>query len=140
MYIDFTNQTYHDVGYPLSISRYLVGADPVKVISAEPTLHPHDKRVDVAGRAILAFPNDVVGEIYYHARKPGWGPLNLAPDAPTFNAEVQCEGGIVKLTNFVFPSLYNSVEIIPKKGNGRVENVYTFKDGSQGEEWWSTFV
>jgi len=44
------------IGYTLSMSRYLSGADPTKVISAKAETHPTFPQIDIATTAMLAFP------------------------------------------------------------------------------------
>jgi len=42
--------------YTLSVSRYLSGADPTKVISTKSDVHPKGPQIDTATTATLAFP------------------------------------------------------------------------------------
>jgi hypothetical protein len=58
--VQFFAQLSHDgpglIGYTLSMSRYLSGADPTKVISAKAETHPKFPQIDLATTATLAFP------------------------------------------------------------------------------------
>ena len=58
------------------------------------------------------------------------------------NVEARCEGGVVKLTNFVVPTLWHELRT-EKWGEGKkevkVEKAFT-KEGWKGEDWWMTCV
>jgi hypothetical protein len=58
--VQFFAQLSHDgpglIGYTLSMSRYLSGADPTKVTSARAETHPKFPQIDLATTATLAFP------------------------------------------------------------------------------------
>ena len=63
---------------------------------------------------------------------------------PDAKMRVECENGDLEILNFVGPTFYHSIKVRVKDSNGkykkeRVEKAYTFKDGSKGEEWWTTY-
>ena len=97
------------------------------------------KLIDAGTRASLAFPNDVTAEIECHARWDGWGPFGLLPRFPNVNVEARCEGGTVKLSNYVLPSQFHElrtekwVDGNKKKRQVKVEKVFT-KEGWKGED------
>lgn len=133
-------------GYPLMAIRYVASANPTSVLSAQAELFPESKangdvlkkKIDIGAEASLAFPNDVTGTIKCHAALPGWGPLGLIPRLPDMGLVAECEGGTVQISNYIAPSAFHKIEVIPK-GNGkkRVETAYVFRDG-KGEDWWAT--
>jgi len=97
------------------------------------------KKIDIGTEASLAFPNDVTGSIKCHYFWPGWGPFGLLPKFPDASIIAECEGGTVSIQNFVTPTTWHRIEVVPKgKGEKRVETAYVFKDG-KGEDWWTTY-
>ncbi|KZP21092.1 NAD(P)-binding protein [Athelia psychrophila] len=133
--------------YPLSALRYSTSANPTAIFSetvrtissASDTGH----LIDLATTAILSFPNDVTGTIHCDLAIPSWGPFGLIPSMPDMKLKVDCEGGSVELFNFPLSSYYHSITVTVKDGKGglrkRVEKAYTFEDGRNEEEWWSTY-
>lgn len=128
-------------------SRFIVGANPVSVLSAEadPYLectvegHRHNA-IDTGMSASLQFPKDITADIMCNIRLPGWGPFGLIPQLPIFDVEANCEGGKVYCRNFEIASAWHYIAVNPSAGSKtkkRVEKAYTFKDG-KGEDWWST--
>lgn len=69
----------------------------------------------------------------------------IVPHPPQVRAIVKCDGGDVELYNFVLPTLYHSLTVRTRSGEGyktRVEKVYTFSQGKmrgKGEAWWLTY-
>lgn len=133
----------HSPGYPLTTVRLIVGAEPLSIISAQSQLVPNPKneeikrKIDVSTTASLEFPDDVVGSITCHSQLPGWGPFGLLPRIPDVNLEVTCEGGTVKLFNYVAPTAYHYIAVTPKAGKKRTEKAYEFADG-YGQASWTT--
>ncbi|KAG6848333.1 hypothetical protein H0H93_001136 [Arthromyces matolae] len=143
-----------DMGcYTVSVLRYLASSEPISVLSAEHALYvppgspPSFKpTIDRSTTASLAFPNDVTASLKCDlATPPKFG---FIPTMPEVIVTVTLEGGEIELFNFVVPTLYHSLKVTPKSGNGnkkgkaRVEKVYTFKDGGmdgKGEDWWTTY-
>lgn len=123
--------------------RFITGAEPTNVVSASSQLVANPKkeeakeRVDVSTTASLAFPDDVLGSIHCHTLQPGWGPFGLLPSIPDIYVEAICEGGYIKIFNYVLPSAYHYITVNPKGGKKRTEKAYTFADGF-GKASWST--
>lgn len=133
-------------GYALGMIRHMASANPTSVLSAQSELFPESKangdvlkkKIDIGTEASLAFPNDVTGSIKVHYFWPGWGPFGLLPRFPDSRIIAECEGGTVSIQNYVTPTTWHSIEVIPKgKGEKRVETAYVFEDG-KGEDWWTT--
>ena len=134
----------------MNVLRYLSGENPTSVLSATPTVYippgsppSFESKVDRAMTATLAFPNDITGTIVTDLDLPLT--LGFIPKIPWASVEVECEGGIIQVTNFVLPTLYHSVKIIKKSGKkkkeSRSETIYTFADAKlegKGEAWWLT--
>ncbi|KAF5364707.1 hypothetical protein D9758_005524 [Tetrapyrgos nigripes] len=136
--------SFMDMGtYNLNCLRYL-GGNPTQILSAN-AVPSHDPKVDRGMTVTLALPNDIIGTMTCDFGIP-WK-WNLIPSMPVLNATVECEGGSVKLSNFVMPTLYHSITVNKKKATGtdtvtRTEAVYKFSDAKmegKGEEWWMTY-
>ncbi|KAI5121620.1 hypothetical protein M0805_001150 [Coniferiporia weirii] len=134
-----------DMGcYPLAMTRYVVGTEPVSVLTAQAELFPGRKddeskrNIDIGTTASLVFPDDITASIVCHTRWHGWGPFGLLPRIPDLSLIATCEGGTVEIYNYILPSGYHSITVKPTKGKKRVEKVYVYEDGV-GEEWWSTY-
>ena len=126
------------------IVRTLAGTEPISVLSASATPFTNGsdeqrRTIDVGTEAGLEFPSDVTAEIACHSRRPGWGPLGLLPHFPEIKVEATCEGGRIEFTNFLFPNVYNKIQVTTTSGKRRDEWAYTFDDGV-GEDWWLTSV
>lgn len=67
----------------------------------------------------------------------GGGPFGLLPSIPDIYVEAICEGGYIKIFNYVLPSAYHYITVNPKGGKKRTEKAYTFADGF-GKASWST--
>jgi hypothetical protein len=55
---------------------------------------------------------------------------------------VECEGGKIKLSNYMLPTLYHSITVSLRNGTSRVEKAYTFEHGELGdreENWWMSY-
>ena len=69
----------------------------------------------------------------------------MLPRFPNVNVEARCEGGTVKLSNYVLPSQFHELRTEKwldgnkKKRQVKVEKVFT-KEGWKGEDWWTTYV
>lgn len=125
--------------------RYVIKSNPTAVISAHADMFPNPtgdeslKKVDVGTTASLAFPNDVTGSIACHMFWPGRGPFGLIPRVFDLSVVATCEGGSVKLTNFIMPHVRHAIIVTPTNKEGRTESAYTFKDGhGKGEDWWTS--
>ena len=63
---------------------------------------------------------------------------------PQMSLTVTCEGGDLKMYNFILQMLYHYIEVSPKdrkEGKARVEKVYKpTEEGWKGENWWGTYV
>lgn len=122
--------------------RSIIGAEPVSLLSASATpidfgTEEQRKTIDIGTEAALEFPSDVTAEIACHSRWPGWGPFGFLPRYPDVKIEATCEGGNVSLDNFVLPTLYHTIKVVPNNGKKRNEWAFTFKDGT-GEDSWLT--
>ena len=126
--------------------RYVTSSNPTSVIAATADIFPESKakgdelkkKIDIGTEASFMFPNDITGTIKCHSYWPGWGPFNLLPRFPDLRVIVDCEGGSVTIHNYVLPTPWHKIEVVPKgAGKKRVETAYVFKDG-KGEDWWST--
>ncbi|TBU33284.1 NAD(P)-binding protein [Dichomitus squalens] len=132
-----------DLGvYPLAEIRFVTSTDtvPLEVTSAKAVGHPKDpERIDRAMHIVYALPNtDATAEVDIDLSAPGWGPFGLLPRMMRIDATIKLEGGNIFIYNFVMPTAFHFIRVSPKKGPGRFEQVYTFKDG-KGEKSWSTY-
>lgn len=127
--------------------RYIVGADPIEVLSATPDLMPTQdgspSKVDAGMTATFAFPGDVTGAAICHLRtSPTFG---FIPQFPRVQLSIKCENGELEMLNHVMPVLYHWIEVSVKDGKGgngrkkRVEKVYNSTEPDvKGEDWWTT--
>jgi predicted dehydrogenase len=145
MYYPITNLC--TVGYTISCLRYLMGSNPISVISAKPdvfrTKDGSKDKIDAGMTATLVFPADATASIYCHHRAPPR--FGIIPQIPGAGVTVQCENGELKMFNYLWPFLYHYIEVSTKTGPGgkgrkkRLEKVYIpTKPGVKGEAWWST--
>jgi predicted dehydrogenase len=138
------------VGYTLNVIRYLSSSDPISVLSASHQLHiprssPSDfvPNVDRATAATLSLPNDIVATLNCDLGTPHY--LGFIPHMPKIGVVVECEGGEIKMFNFVAPTYYHWITVHTRDGtkqNSRTEKVYKFVDAgvdAKGEEWWTTY-
>lgn len=127
--------------------RYMTSTEPVTVTSAKPAVFSSKTRpasnIDEGMTAEVTFSNDATGLVVCHLRNPP--SYYFIPKMPEFLLTVQCEGGELKLYNFVMPTFYHYIEVSMKTGKDgkgrkkRVEKVYKPTEaGVKGEEWWTT--
>ncbi|KAK7056257.1 hypothetical protein VNI00_002810 [Paramarasmius palmivorus] len=137
-----------DMGcYTVNCLRYLASSDPIELLSASCTKHipkkslpSYESKVDRATTATLSFPNDIIGTINCDLSQP-WKFGGLVPPFPEVSANVECEGGDIRIFNFVLPTLYHSITVKKRDGKkvtSRTEKVYKPAEG-KGEEWWLTY-
>jgi hypothetical protein len=89
--------------------------------------------------ASFALPNNVTATFLCDLAMPP--KLLFIPRMPQLSVVVRCEGGEVRLFNFIMPTLYHWIEVSVRGGHKRVEKVYAFReDKSGGETWWTTCV
>ena len=132
-------------GYPLSVSRYLSGADPTKVISAKADIHPKFPQVDLGTTATLAFPTPggstgpgegLTATLNVHFRLPArWGFL---PQWPSTFVRVTGTRGTVELNNFVGPWIYHYITVESTEREGGPLRKRTEK--RYGNSGWTTQV
>ena len=110
--------------------RFIAGAEPTSVVSANSQLVANPKneeakqRIDVGTTASLAFPDDVLGSINCHSQQSGWGPFGLFPRIPDLYVEAICDGGSIKIFNYVVPSVYHYITVNPKGGKKRAPSSF----------------
>jgi hypothetical protein len=133
------------VGYTLSMSRYLAGADPTKVISAKADAHPKFPQIDIGTTATLAFPNTRGGTGSADGLTAVLNPnfrlrplLGLFPRWPRVSVRVTGTSGTAELNNFPGPWLYHSIIVkSPKQEGGRMQKRTEKRYGNLG---WTTQV
>jgi hypothetical protein len=133
------------VGYTLSMSRYLAGADPTKVISAKADAHPKFPQIDIGTTATLAFPNARGGTGSADGLTAVLNPnfrlrplLGLFPRWPRVSVRVTGTSGTAELNNFPGPWLYHSIIVkSPKQEGGRMQKRTEKRYGNLG---WTTQV
>ena len=114
----------------------MTDSEPLSVSTATASGHTLDPtRIDRGMKAILQFPNDVLGEIECDFAAPGWGPFNIIPRMFKGSVTVTLEGGEVELFNFFLPHVYHYIKVRPTHGKARTERVY--KGENLGQDWWS---
>lgn len=127
--------------YPLAAIRFITSTDtvPLEVTSAKAIGHPNDpERIDRAMDVAYALPgSDADAGMYIDFALPGWGPCGHIPHMLRTEITITLEGGEIFMFNFVRPSTFHFIRVKPKKGAGRFEQVYKFKDG-RGDKSWST--
>ncbi|KIP11535.1 hypothetical protein PHLGIDRAFT_124697 [Phlebiopsis gigantea 11061_1 CR5-6] len=135
-----------DMGcYLINCARTLIGAEPLSVLSATllnliPTTDGSAPTVDGGLSATLSFPGDVTATVTANHREPPV--LGIIPRMPTVLLVVECEGGELRMMNFVAPTLYHYIDVKKKgkSGKTRTEKVYKPAEaGVKGEEWWTTY-
>jgi hypothetical protein len=134
-------------GYTISVSRYLSGADPTKVISAKSEILPNSPQIDMATTATLAFPNpqgsaetgpadELTATLSVNFRLPPL--LGFIPRWPNMSVRVTGTRGAAKLSNFVAPWIYHFLTVNSSEQEGgrlrkRTEKWY-------GNLGWTTYV
>ncbi|KAI0306107.1 NAD-P-binding protein [Multifurca ochricompacta] len=126
MVYDLGGGSMMDMGcYPLSISRYLAGADPTKVISAKADIHPKFPQIDIGTTATLAFPSlrgsieshdGLTATLHAHFRLPPQ--LGFLPRWPRAFVRVAGTRGTVELNNFPGPWIYHSITVESSEHEG----------------------
>jgi predicted dehydrogenase len=136
-----------DMGcYTLSVSRYLSGADPTKVISAKSDIHPKFPQIDLATTATLAFPSPggtsgtgpadgLTATLNVNFRHPPR--LGFLPRLPDMSVRVTGTRGTAVLNNFLGPWVYHyiTVESSEQEG-GQLKRRYEKRYGDLG---WTTY-
>ncbi|KAI9459028.1 NAD-P-binding protein [Russula earlei] len=134
-----------DLGcYAVSMSRYLAGADPTKVISAKADIHPKYPQVDIATTATLAFSGSrgstgpaegLTATLNAHFRLPArWGFL---PQLPKMFVRVSGTRGTVELYNFPGPWIYHYISVESSEQEGGPLRKRTEK--RYGNLGWTTY-
>ena len=121
-------QVSHDgpglIGYTLSMSRYLSGADPTKVISAKAETHSKFPRIDLATTATLAFPtpgestgtaDGLTATLNVNFRLPPR--FGFIPQWPKVSMRAIGTRGVVELSDFV-PWIYHNINVESSKEEG----------------------
>ena len=102
------------------MSRYLLGADPTKVISAKSDVHPKFPQIDLATTTTLAFPtpggtsgtgsaDGLTATLNVNFRHPPW--LGFLPHWPDLSVRVTGTRGTAELSNFVGPWVYHDITV-----------------------------
>jgi hypothetical protein len=132
-------------GYTLSMSRYLSGADPTKVISAKSDLHPKASQIDTATTATLAFPtpggtseagpaDGLTATLNMNFGLPSR--LGFLPRWPIVSARVTGTRGTAELSNFVGPWIYHYITVgSSEQEGGRLRKRTEKRYGDRG---WTT--
>jgi predicted dehydrogenase len=111
-------------GYTLSMSRYLTGADPTKVISAKAETHPKFPQIDVGTTATLAFPTPggstgpaegLTATLNVSFELPPR--FGFLPQWPKAFSRVTGTRGTVELGNFV-PWIYHQISVESSEEEG----------------------
>lgn len=118
-------------GYALTCVRALSRSEPA-IVSATAII-ASDARIDRGMTAILSFPNDVAGKIICDMALPRF-------HLPRIHATVLFERGELRCYNYVMPTFYHYIQVLPKDGNPRTEKVYAPPPGEKGVDWWSSCV
>ena len=107
-------------GYTLSVSRYLSGTDPTKVISAKSDVLPKFPQIDITTTATLAFPtpggsaetgpaDGLTATLNANFRLPAR--LGFLPRWPVVSVCVTGTHGTAELSNFVGPWIYHDITV-----------------------------
>ncbi|KAH9967538.1 NAD-P-binding protein [Russula dissimulans] len=145
MVYDLGGGAMMDLGcYPLSVSRYLAGVDPTKVISAKADIHPKFPQVDLGTTATLAFPTrggstgpaeGLTATLSAHFRLPArWGFL---PQWPSTFVRVTGTRGTVELNNLPGPWIYHYITVESSEREGGPLRKRTEK--RYGNLGWTTY-
>ena len=139
------SRLYSLTGYTLSMSRYLSGADPTKVISAKSDVHPKFPQIDLATTATLAFPtpggtsgagptDGLTATFNVNFRHPAW--LGIVPRLPNMSVRVTGTRGTAELSNFLGPWVYHDITVeSPDQVSGRLKKRTEKRYGNLG---WTT--
>jgi len=145
MVYDLGGGAMMDMGcYTLSISRYLAGADPTKIISAKADIHPKFPQIDIGTTATLAFPDargstgsadGLTATLYAHFRLLPW--FGILPRWPRIFVHVTGTRGTAKLYNFAGPWLYHYISVESSEQEGGPLRKRTEK--RYGNLGWTTY-
>ncbi|KAI0282418.1 NAD(P)-binding protein [Russula brevipes] len=144
MVYDLGGGAMMDLGcYTLSMSRYLAGADPTKVISAKADIHPKFPQIDLATTATLAFPTrgssesteGLTATLNMHFRLPPR--LGFLPQWPKTFVRVTGTRGTVELNNFLAPWFYHYITVESSEQEGGPSRKRTEK--RYGNLGWTTY-
>ncbi|KAI9448778.1 NAD-P-binding protein [Lactarius psammicola] len=147
MVYDLGGGAMMDMGcYAMSMSRYLAGADPTKVISANAEVLPKFPRVDVGTTATLAFPNSggsttngsadgLTATLLAHFRLPPL--LGFIPRWPQFSVRVSGTRGTVELSNIPAPWVHHNITVESSEQEGGQLRKRTEKH--YGNLGWTTY-
>ncbi|KAF9463338.1 NAD(P)-binding protein [Collybia nuda] len=126
--------------YTVNLLHYLASSTSTSVLTASATPYssmPEHEKVDQRFTATLAFSNDIIGEIHSDLNESRI--LGVIPRIPNLRATVRCEGGTVEIYNYIVPSYYHYITVVPAGKPRRVEKAYSFNGTAKGEDWWSTY-
>jgi len=114
-------------GYTLSMSRYLSGADPTKVISAKSDVDPKVPQIDTATTATLAFPtlggisetgpaDGLTATLNVNFRLPQR--LGFLPRWPNMSMRVTGTRGTAELNDYIMPWFYHYITVQSSEQEG----------------------
>jgi hypothetical protein len=132
-------------GYTMSMSRYLAGADPTKIISAKADTNPKFPQVDLGTTATVAFPtpgestastSGLTASLLAHFRLPPV--LGFLPAWPKMSLRVSGTRGTAELSYFPGVWLHHTITVVSSEQEGgpsrkRAEKHY-------GNLGWTTWV
>ncbi|KAF7309970.1 hypothetical protein MIND_00369800 [Mycena indigotica] len=130
-----------DMGcYTINSMRFFGGEEPSSVSSVSHQLvtkasGKNSELVDRRTEATFTFAGGMRSSIVCDLATPAR--FGLIPKLPDFSAKIRCEQGEIRIMNYLMPSVYHSITVVPIKGKQRVEKVYTFPN--LGQPWWSTY-
>jgi predicted dehydrogenase len=146
MVYDLGGGAMMDMGcYTVSMSRYLAGADPTKVISAKADTDPKFPQIDLGTTATLAFPTPgesttdasaggLTASLLAHFRLPPV--LGFLPAWPKISARVSGTRGTAELSNYPGPSLHHNITVVSSEQEGGPSRKRTEKHYGNG---WTTY-
>ena len=131
----------------MSMSRYLAGANPTKVISAKADAHPNFPQVDAGTTATLSFPSPgestteastggLTASLLAHLRLPPV--LGFIPAWPKMSVCVSGTYGTAELSNFPVAWLYHNLTVVSSEQEGGRPRKRTEKH--YGHLGWTTWV
>ncbi|KAI0316017.1 NAD-P-binding protein [Amylostereum chailletii] len=124
-----------DMGcYTLSVSRYLAGADPERVLSATADTSSAFPKIDLGATAALAFPNDLTVHLKSHFRLPPR--FGFIPQFPQVYAHVVGTKGEMTMFNHAGAWAYHYISVDAKDESGKVNKRTEKRYGNEG---WTTY-
>ena len=131
----------------MSMSRYLAGANPTKVISAKADAHPNFPQVDAGTTATLAFPTPrestaeasaggLTANLLAHFRLPP--ALGFLPAWPKMSVRVSGTHGTAELSNFPGAWVHHNLTVASSEQEGGRSRKRTEKH--YGNLGWTTCV